>query len=170
MRGAVSVALYLSFGCAFLARESEITSTYSSCNVYLETACFGIVQGDVLEMHIPVDFVLYDLHLLFGGDIRIYWGFDPQPIDEEAVLLSDLMRSDSGRVRLYSSGDQQYRLQWRKSPEGVTLDLILDGVSGENYSEFNGFLNNFRECFREGESITCSSGRIFKNPLSVERF
>jgi hypothetical protein len=144
--------------------EAQVTqkdNRYVYCNVFLETACFGIAQGDNLNMQIPFDFLLYGIKFSFGGSAQIFSGFNPERIDSNSVLISSNCGRKSDSCNLYRVAQEQYRLLFEV--DGDFLDVSLSGISIDNFEEFNSFLHNFRHCSRSGSGVMCGEERIFYN-------
>jgi hypothetical protein len=161
----VFAALFFAANSNFVnaTNHAERSVRYPYCNVYLETACFGIAQGDQLKTEIPADFVLYNLDLAFGVHALIYSGFHPEPVSADWIVVQDLHSTDTVRLLLLSRSTDVYRLIYQKKEDDTITDVQLSGVSKENYGEVNSFIHNFRECHSEGMSVSCSDKRLFMN-------
>ncbi len=143
------------------AQINQEENRYVYCNVFLEIACFGISQGDNLNMQIPFDFLLYGIKFNFGGSAQIYSGFNPERIDSNSFLISSNCGRKSDSCNLYRVAQDRYRLLFEV--DGDFLDISLSGISKDNFKQFNSFLHNFRYCTPSGSGVLCAEERIFKN-------
>ena len=143
------------------APAAQNENRYVHCNVFLQTACFGISQGDSLNMQIPFDFVLYQIEFGFGGKALIYSGYNPQEVGSDSVHLSSDCGRKSDSCNLYRVSPNQHRLLFEV--DGDFLDISLSGVSNEDLDQLNSFLHNFRYCESPSSGVVCTDERIFEN-------
>ena len=143
------------------AQTDQVENRYIYCNVFLEPACFGISQGDSLNMQLPVDYLLYGIRFVFGGKAQIYSGFNPEGVDSNSLHISSNCGRKSDSCNLYKISWDRYRLLYEV--DGDFLEITLSGISKDNFGQFNDFLHNFRYCNRSGSSVYCTEERVFEN-------
>lgn len=137
-------------------------SRYIYCNVYLDTACFGIANGDALDMKIPADFVLYTVKL--GTDVKaeIYSGNNPQDRVFDSAQSKQCMPAGQPGKCLYVKSADAIDLLYQANANVAFVHIHLTGVKASNADDIKDFLANFRSCKPVDQSIQCTDERIFK--------
>lgn len=148
------------------SRAAEVSfhqNRYIYCNVYLDYACFGIASGDVLDMKIPADFVLYSISVGTEVKVKIYSGNNPQDDTFNSPLVKHCKPADSVEKCLYVKLNGAFDLLYQANPNASFIHLHLTGVKASNTDDINDFLANFRSCKPVDQSIQCTNERIFKD-------
>lgn len=135
---------------------------YIYCNVYLDVACFGIASGDVLDMTIPGDFVLYTIDLGRKVKATIYSGNNPQDRIFESKQARNCSKTTLTEKCLYVKSTDALDLLYQPSPNVSFMHIRLTGTSASVVSDVKDFLENFRSCKSVGQSIDCTNERIFE--------
>lgn len=145
------------------ANVSPDQSRYIYCNVYLDTACFGIASGDFLDMKIPGDFVLYTVDLGTKIKATIYSGNNPQDDVFDSPQVMHCSMTTSTEKCLYLKSAKALDLLYQPNTNVSFVHVHLTGISASNIGDVKDFLANFRSCKSADQGIQCTNQRIFKN-------
>lgn len=145
------------------ASVSSDQSRYIYCNVYLDTACFGIASGDFLDMKIPADFVLYTVDLGTKIKATIYSGNNPQDDVFDSPQVMHCSTTTPTEKCLYVKSANALDLLYQPNTNAPFVHVHLTGIRASNTSDVKDFLANFRSCKPADQSIQCTNERIFKN-------
>ncbi|HYG07036.1 MAG TPA: hypothetical protein VD865_11625 [Stenotrophomonas sp.] len=146
--------------------EAEVLrqGPYIYCNVYLQDACFGIGQGDQLEMQVPVDFSLYRVSLAGGARAEIYYGTNPAL--PKVVNGEVTWHSENGEFRRFdeadASGETKTNYVYRPagSKVGNIVHVTVYSSTGDG-DIVKSFIENFRPCRASGPGLQCSTSKLF---------
>lgn len=154
-----AAVLFMLPGCASAGNaKSQLQKEYLYCNVYPGVVCFGIAAGDLLEMTIPVDFVLYRVKIRAGLAAVIYSGYNPR------LKSADLKAKFENCVDLDSScafmerSDEVIEAVYSPDRKAEVVHVLLEGVNSRNEARALDFMANFRKCSRSGHAIKCEGG------------
>lgn len=133
-----------SFACMAADRAKARSEPYIYCNVYLSGFCFGVSQGDVVEMRPVIDFVLYDVALEGVGKARIYSGYHPS-VDQDVGQFSPCSRIRTKlKCESRPMGKEGIEALIGPSKNGTFMHLTLD--QGAETEKGISFLANIRAC------------------------
>ena len=149
----------LSAGCSITEmRQENSAKRYVFCNVYLEDSCFGIAGGDSLQMSIPGDYMIYQVAISGGMTAMIYSGYNPE--DRNDNLLKSCSQGHEYCAYQFERNDAidaYYSAGKGKS----YLHVSISGINEKNILYAQEFLENFRECKSENNSLICGNRSIF---------
>lgn len=129
---------------------------YHLCNVFTSDACFGIAQGDKLNMEIVTDFVLYHVSFPFGRIATIYSGFNPTLADSPGGKFERCLKPNGfENCRRRSLDDGGFEFIANREKEGRQLHVIVSGGK-DGAPLVDSFLENIRSCRRSGNTIHCA--------------
>lgn len=135
-------------------------STYVYCNVYTTIACFGVAQGDRLQMTIPADFVHYELELGAGLRASVYVGYSPRPSSPDLVeLFVRCSKTAKPCARIVNGRATLEALYWE---DGEAVHLTLLGLNDQNRNVAREFVDNFRRCSLRDHNPQCTDRPLFE--------
>lgn len=125
--------------------------------------CFGIANGDTLNMKIPADFVLYTIALRSGAQAVIYSGNNPQDDGFSSSQSKHCEVSDPAGTCIYVKSSNAFDMLYQADTNASFVHIHLTGVKATNTDDIKDFLANFRSCNPVDQSVQCTNARIFKN-------
>lgn len=135
--------------------QSSRNEPYIYCNVYTSGACFGIAQGDKLEMEIVIDYVFYHISFSFGRNATIYSGFNPALVTSQSMQFEKCLGGnhfDECKRRNLNDGGVEFLARPNKNSPFLHV-IVSGGTDGISFVE--SFLQNIRACSKSGNNIRC---------------
>jgi|ERR1039457_1610045 hypothetical protein len=129
---------------------------YLFCNVFTSSACFGIAQGDKLNMEIVTDFVLYHISFSFGRSATIYSGFNPNMSASHGKNFEKCVgHNDFAECKRRNLDDGGIEFLARKDKDSQFLHVVIS-AGADGISLADSFLQNVRACSRSSGVISCT--------------
>lgn len=158
MRRLVLILFLLSLNVVDTKRAES--KEYVHCNVFLDTVCFGIRDGDTYSVQVKVDFKLSNITLKNGDTLEIYEGRHPEPFDFSAAYLSKIS-SEGYLVSAIKTDSLQQRIFVEPIEKRIPTTDIFVKLHDNDVTTIRDFLENFKSCSRTKLEVKCSERSLF---------
>jgi hypothetical protein len=153
-----AILLFSNFGVAGEKLDTEDRGRiepYLFCNVFVADGCFGVAAGDRLTMQVVTDFVQYDLMFSSGGSARLYSGFNPNIMQDDAKFEDCDWNQSFSECKTRTLNDRRTEFIARRSAKSTAIHLVFDAKVSPRI--INSFLRNIRSCRSDLKIIRCDS-------------